>query len=365
MFVLCWGLLPFLLYLGFVGAVWRCWRREKGSGQSDVLEEPLVSVVVPFRNEEKHLPALVAALREQSHPDSLLEFLLVDDGSSDGGPALLRRELADDARFVLLSSPARGKKQALRHAFDRCKGSLVLTTDADCVPAPGWVAAVATAFTAQEADFLFGLVRMRPGGGLFGAFESADYMALQLSGAGAALLGMPVFCSAASMAFRRSAYFELRDRVGGQAWASGDDVFLLHAFKSAHKRIVFVKDAAAVVETPVGGSLPAYLRQRMRWGGKARAYKDGASLGLAGVVFLSNLWLLALVAGALLGACSPWWPVLAFGIKAVVDGLLLREGFRFLDADYPTGRHVLFSLFHPFLLLLTALGGLLSTPKWK
>src|SRR5690554_4806809 len=95
MFVLCWGLLPFLLYLGFVGAVWRCWRREKGPGQSDVLEEPLVSVVVPFRNEEKHLPALVAALREQSHPDSLLEFLLVDDGSSDGGPAFLRRELAE------------------------------------------------------------------------------------------------------------------------------------------------------------------------------------------------------------------------------------------------------------------------------
>ncbi len=362
---MCWGLLPFLLYLGFVGAVWCSWRREKGTGQLDVLEESLVSVVVPFRNEEKHLPALVAALRKQSYPESLLEFLLVDDGSSDGGPAFLRQELADDARFVLMSSPGSGKKQALRHAFERCQGSLVLTTDADCVPAPGWVAAVATAFTVQEADFLFGLVYMRSGKGLFGAFEATDYMALQLSGAGAALLGMPVFCSAASMAFRRSAYFELKDCVGGQAWASGDDVFLLHAFKSAHKRIVFVKDAAGVVETSVGGSLPAYLRQRMRWGGKARGYKDGASLALAGVVFLSNLWLLALLMGALLGACPLWWPVLAFGSKAVVDGLLLREGFRFLGADYSPGRHVLFSLFYPFLLLLSALGGLLSTPKWK
>lgn len=365
MFFWCWGLFPFLLYLSFVGAVWWTWKVGTGRLVHRVVDAPRVSVVVPFRNEEKHLPALVAALKAQDYPNTLVEFLLVDDGSSDRGPAFLRRELADDARFVLLSSPESGKKQALRHAFERCQGSLVLTTDADCVPAPGWVAAVATAFTEQEADFLFGLVFMRPGKDLFGTFESADYMALQLSGAGAAMLGMPVFCSAASMAFRRSAYFELKDCVEGEAWASGDDVFLLHAFKSAHKRIVFVKDAAAVVETKVSGGLWAYLRQRMRWGGKARGYKDGASLALAGVVFLSNLWLLALVAGALLGACSPWWPVLAFGSKTVVDGLLLRAGFRFLGADYSPGRHVLFSLFYPFLLLLSALGGLLSTPKWK
>src|SRR5690554_8210588 len=123
MFVLCWGLLPFLLYLGFVGAVWRCWRREKGPGQSDVLEEPLVSVVVPFRNEEKHLPALVAALREQSHPDSLLEILSVDEGSSHGGPAFLWRYVADEWRCGSLSSPARGKEQGARPALEGHRGT--------------------------------------------------------------------------------------------------------------------------------------------------------------------------------------------------------------------------------------------------
>ena len=38
-----------------------------------------VSVVVPFRNEEDHLPALLEDLLAQSYPRALMDILLVDD----------------------------------------------------------------------------------------------------------------------------------------------------------------------------------------------------------------------------------------------------------------------------------------------
>ena len=73
--------------------------------QDDLIErsmKPLVSVITPYRNAKRFLPGFVESLRSQTN--HAWNCIMVDDGSSDGGPELLRHLVADDSRFLLISN---------------------------------------------------------------------------------------------------------------------------------------------------------------------------------------------------------------------------------------------------------------------
>src|SRR5947207_10253374 len=48
---------------------------------------PLVSIIVPARNEERNIRRCVESLLEQNYPN--YEVIVVDDGSTDGTPDIL------------------------------------------------------------------------------------------------------------------------------------------------------------------------------------------------------------------------------------------------------------------------------------
>jgi dolichol-phosphate mannosyltransferase len=86
-----------------------------------------VLTAVPVYNEQKHLPAVLDAVRRHSRGD----VLVVDDGSSDGTPALLRQR----GDVLVLTHPEnRGYGQTLIDAFAfaaRCGYDWVVTIDCD------------------------------------------------------------------------------------------------------------------------------------------------------------------------------------------------------------------------------------------
>ncbi len=64
-----------------------------------------LAVVVPFQNEDEHLPVLLRSLDDQRrHPD---ELLLVDDGSTDDSPAIATAFAADRAWVRVVRRPLR------------------------------------------------------------------------------------------------------------------------------------------------------------------------------------------------------------------------------------------------------------------
>ena len=73
--------------------------------QSDLIErsmKSLVSVITPYRNAKRFLPGFVNSL--QSQTAQYWSCIMVDDGSSDGGPELLSDLVATDSRFLLISN---------------------------------------------------------------------------------------------------------------------------------------------------------------------------------------------------------------------------------------------------------------------
>jgi glycosyltransferase involved in cell wall biosynthesis len=110
--------------------------RSVGLGVDDfVSAEPLpqVSIVVPLYNEVENLPALHDALTwAMAAAGRTYELVLVDDGSQDSTPALLR-ELARRDRHVraVLFARNQGQTAAMAAGFAHARGELVVTMDGD------------------------------------------------------------------------------------------------------------------------------------------------------------------------------------------------------------------------------------------
>ena len=94
---------------------------------------PDVSVVIPVYNEEDNIRPLCAAIRDAlAGWDRSYELILVDDGSSDATPVLLREEMAADGRLrALLLRTNRGQTQAMAAGFAAARGRIVVSMDGD------------------------------------------------------------------------------------------------------------------------------------------------------------------------------------------------------------------------------------------
>jgi teichuronic acid biosynthesis glycosyltransferase TuaG len=91
---------------------------------------PALSVVMPVYNAAAFLAAAVASVQAQSWQD--WELILVEDGSSDASPQLLRALAAADPRLhVLHSGGNRGAGVARNLAMDAARGRYLAFLDAD------------------------------------------------------------------------------------------------------------------------------------------------------------------------------------------------------------------------------------------
>jgi chlorobactene glucosyltransferase len=100
-------------------------------------ETPLVSIVVPARNEAHIIDRSVRAFLAQDYPN--LELIVVNDRSTDATPDILRR--IDDPRLIRIdgvepSAGWLGKTWALEQGSMRARGELLLFVDADLIYAP-------------------------------------------------------------------------------------------------------------------------------------------------------------------------------------------------------------------------------------
>src|SRR5450432_2087385 len=88
-----------------------------------------ISIIIPAYNEEKRLPATLAAVREYLNRSAwdFAEIVVVDDGSRDR-----TADVARSAQVRVLANPGnRGKGYSVRHGVLESEGEWALLTDAD------------------------------------------------------------------------------------------------------------------------------------------------------------------------------------------------------------------------------------------
>ena len=95
---------------------------------------PLVSMVMPVRDEAPYLTEALASLSAQTLED--FEVLVVDDGSRDGSAEIAETHARDDPRFRVLRQQRAGLVAALEHARAEARGRYVARMDGDDVALP-------------------------------------------------------------------------------------------------------------------------------------------------------------------------------------------------------------------------------------
>ena len=96
---------------------------------------PSISVLMPVYNAERYLGEAIESVLGQGFGD--FEFLIVDDGSTDGSLAAIRRYTAGDPRVRLTSRANTGHIVALNEMLAAARGEFVARMDADDVALPG------------------------------------------------------------------------------------------------------------------------------------------------------------------------------------------------------------------------------------
>ena len=76
---------------------------------------PFVSVIIPSRDEEKHIRTTVDAVLKSGYPGKL-RIIAIDDGSSDRTPDILK-SFSKDRRVRLLKTDHVGKSRAMNQAL--------------------------------------------------------------------------------------------------------------------------------------------------------------------------------------------------------------------------------------------------------
>ncbi len=95
-----------------------------------------ITVVVPMRNEADSILALLSRLTEQTLPPA--EILVVDAGSDDAGPDLVRGHFAVSVRVVATGPAYPGA--ARNHGIAAARHDWVALVDAGCLPERDWLA---------------------------------------------------------------------------------------------------------------------------------------------------------------------------------------------------------------------------------
>lgn len=99
--------------------------------------EPLVSVIVPLFNREHLIGPTISSVLSQGYTH--VELIVVDDGSTDGGPDVVREFAKLDRRCRLIErgSAPHGAPACRNIGYENSKGDLIIFLDSDDLLASG------------------------------------------------------------------------------------------------------------------------------------------------------------------------------------------------------------------------------------
>ncbi|GAA4342400.1 glycosyltransferase [Flaviaesturariibacter amylovorans] len=354
-----------LAYAALIAFYRRGWQRSPEATAMAPAAGIPVTVLVPARNEAERLPALLAALSAQQYDRGLFSVLVLDDHSTDN-TAAVARNAGGNVSVLSLDAAAQGKKRAIEAGVKAAAGSLIVTTDADCVPGPHWLPLLVAQHTAGYSAFIAAPVRYRDPQTVSSIFQALDFMTLQGITAASVSTGVHSMCNGANLAYTKEAFEAVDGYRGVDRLASGDDLFLMHKIALRYPgRVHYLRHRDAIVDTDAAPGWRAFWKQRVRWASKSAHYTDRRITAALALVYFFNLWFLVLAIAGFWNTDNWTGTLVLLLLKTVVELWFLAPVARFFGQQ-----HLLqwFPLLQPLHIIYTVAVGALSsfgTYEWK
>ena len=368
-----------LFYCLLIGALIFGWKQLPDFKLQNKQPDTTFSVLVPYRNEALNLPALLKSFKNINYQLNKFEIILINDWSMDNSEELCRsfKSQHPEMRIKLLQNGNQTKspkKEALLTGIKNCQFEYIITTDADCIVPPTWLAAFNEQILLTGAKLIAGPVsffkksaeeELLRNNKYFHAFQEMDFLSLQASGGGGFGLNKAFMCNGANLCYQKAAFLQVEEFKGNDHISSGDDVFLLQKFTEKKMQVNYLKSAEAVIQTQPQQTFNDLISQRLRWAAKTTAYKSLFAKIMGVTVLLMNGSLLLSAFLALFYALPYQVFLFIFLLKFNVDFLLIYQAAKFFNRTQVLRNYFWSSLLYPFFSLYIALTSIVKGFEWK
>ena len=220
---------------------------------------PLVSVIIPARNEEKVIEHTIRSVLESDYEP--LEVVVVDDASTDRTFEIALRYQGPKVKVLRKEVGGRGKARALNFGLRFARGEVIVVVDADTIIGREAVKELVRKLEDPTVAAVAGNVAVRNRVNLLTKLQAIEYIAtFHLFRKGLSVLGAVPIVSGALGAFRRSVL---------EATGFYDVDTVTEDFDTTVKALktgkIVQASAQAVAYTEVPETLRGLYRQRLRW----------------------------------------------------------------------------------------------------
>jgi cellulose synthase/poly-beta-1,6-N-acetylglucosamine synthase-like glycosyltransferase len=211
------------------------------------MQEPYISVVVTCYNKRDIIGECIRSVLNQNYEN--YELIVIDDGSTDGSMEAIKK--FDSARIKVMRIEHQGISAAKNTGIRHARGSIVLFLDGDCVLDGKGLRELSKSFSNPEIGCVGGALLA-----INGQNPIAKMVELMQNGV------ERKWPFGANVAYRR----DVLEKIGGfdERMEAGEDADLFIRATKAGFGYFFNPNLTAKTFNP--SSLPAFFRQRLRWG---------------------------------------------------------------------------------------------------
>ncbi len=348
---------------------------------SNITEKTAFSVIIPFRNEAENLPKLLDSIQQLKYRNDLVEFLFVDDDSTDNSVEIITchfersREVSHlgldsarpDIRILKNNRTSNSpKKDAITAALKNAKNNWIITTDADCVLPINWLKTIDNFIQQNNCNMIVAPVSYETNSTFLHQFQDLDFMSLQATTIGSFGLNIPFLANGANFMYRKDMFEKLNGFDGNTNIASGDDIFLLEKFIAFYKeKVQYLKSKEVIVKTFPVNTFSELIEQRVRWASKSSNYKVFTGKIIGFFVLFANVILATAPVLILLRIMKFETFIFYFLLKLLFDFVLLERMAFFNNKKVDFKTYFKSSFVYPYFTLLIFLKSIFSNYQWK
>ncbi|KMN44785.1 glycosyltransferase [Bacillus sp. LK2] len=254
--------------------------------------QPFVSVVIAAYNEEKVIAKTIRSILDSNYRE--FEVIVVDDGSKDGTSKVVQETFHKHPKVRLIQKENGGKSSAMNLGFQKSRGEIIVTLDADTIIAQDAISLMIRHFEDHNVAAVSGNVKVGNRRNLLTTWQHVEYITgFNLERRAFDELNCITVVPGAIGAWRKKNVVE-------SGYLSEDtlaeDTDLTITFLRQGHRIVYEEKAYAFTESPE--DVKSLIKQRYRWSygtlqclWKHRKALFNSKHKTLGFIALPNMWL--------------------------------------------------------------------------
>lgn len=372
-------LLPYVALIIYYRKSWIQLKTYHVSEGSVTENTTFISIIVPARNEEKNIVNCIESIIKQTYSSHLFEVIIIDDHSTDSTSSVVNSFNQQNIRiiklgdFVVDENLNSYKKKAIEIGISIAKGTLIVTTDADCIAEPAWLKTIAAFYESNDSVFIAAPVvysePLKNDSALkkfFKIFQSLDFMTLQGITGASVYKKIHSMCNGANLSYTKKAFYEVNGFEAINDIASGDDMLLMHKIqKMYHEKISYLKSPEAIVKTMPAQTIKEFINQRIRWASKAGRYPDSKITTVLFLVYFFNAWILFMAIYSFFSLQAFYLFLILFITKIIVELFFLYPVTLFFNKQKLLWWFIPSQPFHIIYTLLAGWLGKFGSYTWK